>query len=108
MMQRGTTTPARGLLALNGTMIAPTDLPPIASLRVGRPLAETPLFTVHPARRLRACQLAWPVGVTVHLDRRSRRGTGAKRSPSDVQAGRGWPQTFMGSELASEDASCDI
>ena len=41
MMQRGTTTPARGLLALNGAMIAPTDLPPIASLRVGRPLAET-------------------------------------------------------------------
>ena len=41
MMQRGTTTPARGLLALDGAMIAPTDLPPIASLRVGRPLAET-------------------------------------------------------------------
>jgi hypothetical protein len=43
MMQRGTTTPARGLLPLNGAMIAPTDLAPIASLRVGRPLAETPV-----------------------------------------------------------------
>jgi hypothetical protein len=88
MMQRGTTTPARGLLALNGTMIAPTDLPPIASLRVGRPLAETPLFTVHPVRRLRACQLAWPVGVTVRQDREIEEGD---RRQASTHGCAGWP-----------------